>query len=285
MKFLSPFAVCLAATLTLPAGSEETLDEIRARLNVRPEAWEGFGAGSYVDVKTTTTVGDKTVVIEERVTLAKRDKDGTRLERCRIERSKGADGNEVIELGTPSVMVFPVKSPWEFKDLKEVRKEDLVVGGKTISCRVIRATYTFDMGSPVPGQKGSVITFPAIIWWSPIAEGSNGIVRIESEQPKGQLPQISVNTRMIDTAREARVGNSPLLCGVYSAKGLWQGEKEMHDVESWVCAAVPGRAVRIVERGKNDASPDSLLKTVTTEVMAFEAKKEAGAGQAEPKGK
>jgi len=260
MKRLLTLAAFLVATLTLHSGAEESLDDICARLNVRADAWEGFEPGSWIETKETYTAGGQPGVIEERLTLAKRDKDGTRFDRRNIQRKKGSDGKDIVEFGKLEFLAFPPASIWQYRDLKDLREEDLVVNGRKIPCRVIGATYAKHLirfGRP----RESEDTWATTLWWSPTVEG--GLVKLESEPSTDPLEQGSWALDLVDPSRPALIGGRSFRCWVYRASP---------EEERWMCAQVPGGVVRTIRRGKA-ASAIDWDWVLDTEVTAFEAKR------------
>lgn len=246
------------------ARAEETLEEVKAHLEKMWEPWKGCEQGTWVQVRYVTKNGAQETVMEFRQTLVARDEKEMKIETRSVKRSTDADGKEVVELGEPQNAVSNLSGPTNgYEDLKDVRHEDVQVSGKTISCRVVKATYVTKLPVAAPNGQTEFRT-KMTLWISPDVQGMGGLVKSETDSEKqGTLPRFSTDMTLVETAKELKIGSRTVRCNVYRYGSFTGNEETASTGELWLSPDVPyGYAKMISEMNYSDGTKSH----VTTEM-------------------
>lgn len=255
-----------------PAPREETLPEIAAKLSQPVSGWDGFGAGSWVETRSTTTAGGTETAIESRTTLIGRDEKGVRFERRTILVRKDAEGLEVRELGPPTSTKDPLQK-WSYEDLKDVRREVLAFGDLKVECRVLEGVIV--QKAELPGARAAEYRHAATIWYAPGVKVGRGVVRLEGDVAGMIGPGLfSWETVLVDESREVRVAERTVRCAVWLNRSIGKAETFSADGEMASSEEIPGGIVSSTQRTRSKTAEGWKESVTVTEVTGFRAKPE-----------
>lgn len=237
---LPAFALAATALFLSSAAAEESLDELKERLQKVWEPWKGCEAGSWIETKSKYLNGSTSTESESRQTMVSRDEKNLTFETRTVKRSKDAEGREVVELGEPQTSTMPVATQTGgYQDLKDLRHEEVEVAGKKLDCRVVEATYVTRYAQPMNGvtETKTKIT----MWISPEVRELGGLVRTEADTDNkaAMMGTGSADMTLLESGKDLKIGENTVKCSVYRY-GNATGKEEMTSTgEVWASTEIP----------------------------------------------
>lgn len=220
------------------ARAEETLEELKSRLESQWKPWKGCEPGSWVQVKSKTVTGASTNESESRQTLVARDERGVTIETRAVTREKDAEGREVVKLGEPHRSTLPAVSGQTYENLKEVRREKVTVEGTDYDCRVVEMEAVYKYPQPVAGK--TEVRAKVTMWFAEGLKEMGGVVRREADtENAGMFASASSDMSLVAVGKEMKIGSVTVKCSVFRY-GNSTGKEEMTSSgEVWVSADLP----------------------------------------------
>ena len=269
------FTASIGAALcfTSISRAEEPLELLKERFRTHWEPWKGFAPGTWIQVRTVSKSGASEKVSEKRQTLLKRDEKELTFESREVKRSTADDGTEVVELGEPREMKTPTWADMTYVEFKELRPEDLDVGGTKLACRVFQATTAHKIPKAEDGatERKSEWT----LWYCAEVKEGDGIVKISSKpDEEGPKEFVTFDMVMVERDKAVKIGANSVTCSVWRYKSCSLDESITSSGESTSSAEIPGGHARNSYRwayGKGTSKSESDLTTDVVEMnVVFE---------------
>lgn len=263
---------CVTAALAIcsaPACAEESLEELKARLEKNWEPWKGCEPGSWVQTRSKSKTGTTDSETESRQTLVSRNEKGLTVESRQVTRKTDEQGNEVIELGDPHSSTMPATQPLTCENLKELPREAVEVEGKKLDCRVVELEYVYKYPQPVAGQ--TEMRTRMTCWISPDVKEMGGIVKTEGDSDnKGPMGTWSFDMKLVATGKEKKIGDRTVRCSVYKY-GNTTGKEEMTSSgEIWMSADVPSGYALTKVQSNYSAGGSTMRMEMESEITGME---------------
>jgi len=267
---------CAVATLTFltaAARAEESLEELKVRLQKNWEPWKGCEPGSWIQMRTKTQSGNGHTESEHRQTLVSRNEKGLTVEIRTVKRSKNAEGNEVVELGEPYTSTTAAGSQAaNYEDFKDLRHETIEVAGTKLDCRVIEATMVYKYPQPVNGQ--TEMRTKMTLWISPEVREMGGLVKTEADTDNqgAGFGAGSSDMTLIDRDQELKIGDLTVKCSIYRFGTATGKESMTGSGEMWFSADLPSgyaksKMVMHMKQGAGTTRSESEMEVTGMEIV------------------
>ncbi|KAF0246312.1 MAG: hypothetical protein FD180_800 [Planctomycetota bacterium] len=262
-------ALATLAFLTSAARSEESLEELKARLQKNWEPWKGCEPGSWFQTRSKSKTGTSDTETETRQTLVSRDEKGLTVETRTVKRKTDEQGDEVVEFGDPTNSTIPAAQQLTYENLKELPREAVEVEGKKIDCRVIELEYVYKYPQPVAGQ--TEWRTKMTCWISPVVKEMGGIVKTEGDSDnQGMMGAQSFDMKMVAAGKEVKIGDATVKCSVYKY-GNSTGKEEMTSAgELWMSEDVPFGYAKMKMQSNYGVGASKMHMEMETEITGME---------------
>lgn len=265
------FLLLIVSVLPLPrfAHAEESLDDLKARLEQSWMPWKGCEVGSWVQTRSRTKSGASDTEAETRQTLVARTEKGLTVETRAVKRKKGEKGEEVVELGEPTSSILPAKQPYALEKLKDLPHEDVEVGGRKYDCRVVEMEWVYKYPEPVAGR--TEMRFKMTIWISDQLQDFGGVAKTQGDGDKqGVMGVWSYDMKLVEIGKALKIGDKTVRCSVFKYGNATQNEESTTSGETWSCIDLPTGTAKssFIMNYKSGAA--STRMEMESEVTGFE---------------